>query len=395
VKPNFDVYSFLKVQIKNKFLRSGESRMSKVAWFLAIGLFLSPLTAFGQVGILGTPDGAGVEGLPATSVELLMVNGVAVDEKGRFYISASRHHQVFRIDATGVLTVFAGNQREGFSGDGGPATAAQLWTPHGLAFDRQENLYIADQRNHRVRRVDPAGIISTFVVTGTSERVNPVTDEITNLPAGLAVDGQDNLYIADPVNHRLLKATPDGKLSTYAGTGKRGYSGDGGPAALAQVAGPTDVAVDAAGNVYIADFGNNRVRRIDPSGTISTVAGSGAAGDSGDGGAALKARLRSPSGVAVDSAGNLYIADSNNHRIRKVTPYGRIRPFAGTGVQGLSGDGGPATKATLNRPFDIVIDRSGKLYIVDQDNLRIRMVDPAGGISTVAGKDRYETPYSL
>ncbi len=363
-----------------------------VPYLLAIALILMPLTVFSQVGILGTPDGAGVDGLPATSVELLLVNSVAIDGKGNFYISAARHHQIFRIDKAGILTVFAGNQREGFSGDGGPAREANLWSPHGLAFDSKGNLYISDQRNHRIRRVDPDGIITTFVLTGVARHKNYVRDRISDLPAGLAFDKLDNLYIADPTNHKILKITPDGKLSTFAGTGKRGFSGDGGPATQAQVAGPMDIAIDDSGNLYLSDFGNNRIRKIDSSGTITTIAGSGTAGDSGDGSAAIKAQLRNPTGVTIDSVGNLYIADSNNHKIRKVTPNGKIETYAGTGERKLSGDGGSAKEATLNSPYDLTIDATGNLYIVDQDNLRIRLVDPSGVISTVAGKDRYETP---
>lgn len=366
--------------------------MKRLGWFLIMALLLTPATGFGQVGILGTPDGAGVEGLPATSVELLKINAVAVDGHGNFYLSARRHQQVFKIDARGILTIYAGTQREGFSGDGGPARQANLWNPHGLVFDSQGNLYISDQRNHRIRRVDPAGTISTFVITGTARRPNPVFDAIKDLPAGLAVDAQDNLYIADPTNHRVLKATPQGVLSTFAGSGRRGFAGEGGPAKQARLAGPLDVAVDGAGNVYIADFGNERVRRVDAAGIITTYAGSGVPGDSGDGGPAVKARLRSPSGLTLDAKGNLYIADSNNHKVRKVDSEGEIETYAGTGEQGLSGDGGPATAATLNRPYAVAVDPGGNLYIVDQDNLRVRRVDPAGVITTVAGKDRYETP---
>jgi len=367
-------------------------RLCLVVWLIAIPLLILPCTVSGQVGILGTPDGAGVDGQPATSVELLRLNSVAVDQKGDVYITAERHHQVFRIDGRGILTVYAGNQSEGFSGDGGPAKKASLWDPHGLAFDSKGNLYISDQRNHRVRRVDTDGMISTFAITGKSRYENYVRDRIFDRPAGLAVDKQDNLYVADPVNHRVLKVTPDGKINTFSGTRKRGFSGDGGPASLAQLAGPNDVAVDEQGNVYVADFGNNRIRKIDPSGTITTVVGEGIAGDSGDGGPAIKARLRNPTGVTVDAAGNLYIADSNNHKIRKVTTNGKIETIAGTGTRKLSGDGGPAINASLNRPYDLAIGNDGELYIVDQDNLRIRMVEASGVISTIAGMDRYETP---
>lgn len=362
---------------------------------LGLSLLLLPLAARGQVGIFGTPDGSGVEGLAATLVELQKINSIALDAEDNIYISAEKHQRIFRIDTSGILTVYAGTQREGVAVDGGPAREANLWNPHGLAFDRHGNLYFSDQRNHRVRRIDPSGIISTLAVTGANARQNYMLDKISNLPAGLVVDQEDNVYIADPVNHRVLKATSNGQLTTFAGNGKRGFGGDGGPAEKAQLAGPIDVTLDREGNLLIADFGNNRVRKVDPAGTITTIVGSGVTGSSGDGGSALKAQLRNPAGLVVDSLGNLYIADSNNHKVRKVTPNGKISTIAGIGRQGMSGDNGPATAAKLNRPYDLAIGRGGSLFIVDQDNHRIRVIDPSGVISTIAGKDRFEVPLTF
>ena len=228
----------------------------------------------------------------------------------------------------------AGTGTPGFSGDDGPATTAQLMGPRGLAVAADGNLYIADFGNHRVRRV------------------------------GLS----------------------SGRITTVAGTGTAGFSGDDGLATAAQLANPTGVAVDAAGNLYIADNGNHRVRRVDPSGVITTVAGTGAQGFSGDRGPAIAAQLNSPVGVAVDTAGSLYIADRGNERVRRVDPSGVIITVAGTGVQGFSGDRGPAIAAQLNTPRDVAVAADGTLYIADYDNHRVRRVDLSSGvITTVAG----------
>ncbi len=205
-------------------------------------------------------------------------------------------------------------------------------------------------------------------------------------PAGVALDGSGNLYIADRDNRRIRKVDAAGNITTVAGTGQCCYNGDGGAATEARLRNPYDVALDTAGNLYIADRNNQRIRKVDASsGVITTVAGDGTAGFGGDGGPAAEAQLRNPQGVALDAAGNLYIADRNNHCIRKVDAAGVITTVAGDGTAGYSGDGGPATAAQLRNPRGVAVDGSGNLYIADLDNHCIRKVDAAGVIATVAG----------
>ena len=207
----------------------------------------------------------------------------------------------------------------------------------------------------------------------------PATDARLATPTGVAVDGAGNLYIADSRNHRIRKVDSSGTITTIAGTGELGFGGDGGPATDARLAFPTDVAVDGAGNLHIADSRNHRIRKVDSSGTITTIAGTGELGFGGDGGPATDARLAFPTDVAVNGAGNLYIADSRNHRIRKVDSSGTITTIAGSGEPGFSGDGGPATDARLARPNGVAVDDAGNVYIADTDNHRIRILTPAGG----------------
>ena len=211
---------------------------------------------------------------------------------------------------------------------------------------------------------------------GFSGDGGPATAARLNMSlGGVALDSAGNLYIADLLNERIRKVSPVGTISTYAGNGGYGFWGDGGPGTAAQLR-PRGMALDPAGNLYIADFGNSRVRKVTPGGTISTYAGTGTPGFAGDGGPATAAQLSFPQGVALDSAGNLYIADSNNNRIRKVTPGGTISTYAGTGLQGFSGDGGPAIDAQLWFPVGVALDSAGNLYIADQENQRIRKVTP-------------------
>ena len=276
----------------------------------------------------------------------------------------------------------------GKDGDGGEATAAHLRSPYGVALDGAGNLYIADSSSHRIRKVDSTGTISTVAGTGVagfSGDGDAASAAQLDDPWGVALDGAGNLYIADTDNLRIRKVDSTGTISTVAGTGARGSSGDGGPATAAQLRSPSKVALDGAGNLYIADTNNQRIRKVDSTGTISTVAGTGAAGFSGDGGPATTAQLSFPWDMAVDGAGNLYIADTNNQRIRKVDSTGTISTVAGTGAAGFSGDGGPATAAQLHGPSKVALDGAGNLYIADWLNNRIRKVDSTGTISTVAG----------
>jgi sugar lactone lactonase YvrE len=279
-----------------------------------------------------------------------------------------------------------------YGGDGGPATSAQLNYPGGVAVDSLGNIFIADTENHRVRKVDhTTGIISTVSGNGTagySGDGSLASNALLNYPWGVTVDPTGNLYIADSSNNCIRKIDQaTGIISTVSGNGTGGYSGDGGPAASALFYYPRGVTVDPTGNLYIADTENNRVRKIDhTTGNISTVSGNGTAGYSGDGGPAITALLRNPRDVTVDPTGNLYIADTYNNRIRKIDQAtGIIWTIAGVGRMDFSGDGGPATSACLNLPYSVTLSPSGNLFIADFVNHRIRKVDASGTISTIAG----------
>ena len=325
---------------------------------------------------------------PAVEAELYNPLGVAVDGTGNLYIADTGNHRIRKVDAAGTITTIAGTGELGFGGDGGPAVEAELYNPLGVAVDGVGNVFIADWGNHRIRKVDSSGVITT--IAGTGERgfggdEGPATEAGLRNPLGVAVDGTGNLYIADTGNHRIRKVDSSGVITTIAGTGERGFGGDGGPAVEAGLRNPYDVTVDGAGNLYIADTGNHRIRKVDSTGTITTIAGTGERGFSGDEGPATEAQLAPPFGVAVDGTGNLYIADTGNHRIRKVDSTGTITTIAGTGERGFSGDEGPATEAQLALPNGVAVDGAGNLYIADTSNHRIRKVDSSGVITTIAG----------
>lgn len=292
--------------------------------------------------------------------------------------------------AQDVINTGAGNGQAAYSGDGGPALSAAVNYPKGVAFDSAGNTYIADTENMRVRRVSPAGMIYTVAGTGTNaysgdggQAIAASLSDVT----GVAVDSAGNLYITDDSNRRIRKVGANGIITTIAGVGVQGYSGDGGPATAAMLGRPVAVTFDAAGNLYYADSVNQVIRKIDTNGIITTVAGNGLDGYSGDGGPATAASLAYPIGVTVDHAGNIYIADGNNNRVRKVTPLGIITTVAGNGNGAFAGDGGQAANASLNIPSDVATDLAGNLYIADAGNNRVREVSPAGIISTIAGTD--------
>ncbi len=292
----------------------------------------------------------------------------------------------------GLINTIAGNGNAGYSGDNGAAVNAELQYPGGVAVDSNGNVYIDDYYNSRIRKITAStGVITTVAGNGTagySGDGGAATSAELNYPTAVAVDAYGNIYIADNSNERVRKVTVStGIITTIAGNGNLGYSGDGGAATSAELDLPLSVAVDSSGNIYIADFGN-RVRKVTvSSGIITTVAGDGTAGYSGDGGAATSAELNYPSGVAVDSSGNIYIGDTSNERIRKVTvSTGVITTVAGNGTLGYSGDGGAATSAELGYPWGVAVDSSGNIYIGDSNNNRVRKVTVSTGIiSTIAG----------
>jgi sugar lactone lactonase YvrE len=331
------------------------------------------------------------DGRPATVTALNSPSGVAVDTAGNLFIADTYNQRIRKVTPGGVISTVAGNGTLGFSGDGNAATSAQLNSPSGIAVDAAGNLFIADASNYRVRKVTPGGLISTVAGNGTlgfSGDGGPATAAQLAYPHGVAVDTAGNLFIADEGNNCVRKVTSGGLISTVAGIGFNGvggFSGDGGPATAAKLDYPFGLAVDAAGDLFIADTLNNRVRKVTPGGVISTVAGNATEGFSGDGGPATSAQLYNPHGVTVDTAGNLFIADYNNHRVRKVTPAGVINTVAGNGTQGFSGDGGPANSAELYCPEGVAVDTVGNLFIADEGNNCARKVTPGGVISTVAG----------
>lgn len=455
---------------------------------IAASLFLA---ASLQAQILTTAAGGYIgDGGPATAASFTLPIGLAIDKGGNIYVGGFSQSRVRKISPSGVITTVAGTGIAGFSGDGGPATAAMLSFPTGVVVDAGGNLLIAVQGNSRVRKVDASGNITTVAGNGTfgfSGDGGPATQAALDGPWGITVDSVGNIYFSDIGNQRIRKVDTSGTITTVAGNGTAGFNGDHIPAISASLSSPRGLVVDAAGNLYIADTGNRRVRKVDTSGMITTVAGNGSNGNGGDGGPATaasvtprflildssgnllisaKARVRKvdlssgtittivgsfsgfngdgqtalktlfgelsgllfdpagnlflvdsenarvrkistsqivttvaggyigdggpatfasvnePQGAASDSAGNIYVADTLNHRIRKVTPSGAITTIAGTGFSGYSGDGGPATAATLAGPQAVAVNSAGAVFIADTENGAIRQVDTSGTIST-------------
>jgi uncharacterized protein (TIGR03437 family) len=319
------------------------------------------------------------------STSLGVINGIAVDATGNVYLSLGDYNAVVRSDAsTSVLTLVAGNGTYGFAGDGGPASSAQLANPAGIAFDAAGNLYIADAGNNCIREV-VNGVINTIAgngAAGYSGDNGPAAAAEFNGLGGIALDSAGNLYAADFYNQAIRKIA-GGVITTFAGNGTYGYSGDGGAAASAQLAGPMGVAVDYTGAVYIAEAYNNRIRKV-ANGVISTYAGSGVAGYTGDYGPATQATLREPTDLAMDSLSNLYIADYGNNRVRMVAFSARpvITTVAGDGETVYDGEHVAATSAGLAAPQHVATDASGNLYIAD--GIRVRKVSHST-INTIAG----------
>jgi uncharacterized protein (TIGR03437 family) len=328
--------------------QSGNPRVQVAVVFTIEDGGSAPASAY----VVETSVGSGQPGFNGDSVtavgaRLLTPQGIAMDQAGDLFIADTGNSLVRQSTPAGMVTTPAGTGGLGFAGDGGPATSATLWEPASLAVDGAGTIYIADTLNDRIRKVSPAGTITTL----QSGIVRP---------SGLALDQSGNLYVAEAGRDRILRVDPSGVVTTVAGLADSpGFSGDGGPAVSAQIDSPSHIALDASGTLYIADTGNNRIRKVTSKGVISTLAGN-------DGSLSL------PQGVAVDGSGDVYIADTGNHRILSVGSGGVVEMLAGTGIAGFNGDGGLASLTELNSPADVLIGPAGEIFFADTANQRIR-----------------------
>jgi len=345
--------------------------------------------------IITTIGGNGItqyigDGWPATGLSLAQPVGLCKDKLGNIIIVDYADSRLRKIDEADTLFTISGSAGPGYAGDGGPATAAQYKNPASLCFDTAGNLFIADQYNEVIREIYGAtGKIATICGTGVpgfSGDNGPASAAQVNKPAGICADLAGNIYIADNSNNVIRKiSSATGIITTIAGNNTSGFSGDNGPATAAKLSFPNAVCTDSAGNLWISDLGNNRVRKITAStGIITTVAGTGVAGYNGDNGLATNSKINSPNSVYMSIHGNLYLSDEGNNRVRMVSAAGIITTVAGSGGYGFTGDGGPATNATFNRPACVFADDSENLYIADGLNSAIRKVSPVTtGINTL------------
>jgi len=354
----------------------------------SIQVHISPgmITAYAGTGTAGFQGDGGA----ASAARLSNPEGVSAAANGDLYIADTGNDVIRKVNVlTGVISTVAGTGSSGYAGDGGQATAAKLRAPEDVFIAADGDLYIADTGNHAVRKVSAAtGVITTVAGSGpagSSGDGGPATSAKLHSPSGIAVAANGNLYFGDTANDKIRMVTAaTGIITTFAGTGTAGYLGDGGAATSARLRSPEGVALAANGDLYIADTGNHAIRRVSAAtGNISTYAGTGTAGFLGDGGAATSARLSSPQEISFNSAGDLFIADSGNNRIRRVqAASGTITTIAGTGTAGGTGDGGPATTARLNSPRGVTVSSTGAYYIGDRSNDRVRKV--TGLLSVVA-----------
>lgn len=339
---------------------------------IAAGVFT--LQALAQPGGQSTPR-----------TRIFAPEAITFSPNGELYFSDCNGQRVFRIGAAGRLTIVAGHGTPGsvegsFSGDGGPAIKAELSCPSGLAFDRAGNLYLADHEDQRIRRIDTDGKITTYAGSsltgyGTGGHAGdggPAARALLSQPVGLTSAPDGSLLIADSANNCIRRITPDGRITTVKGS--------------AGILSPEYIVVTRDGALDVAAQDANRIYQIAPDGQRTTIAGTGKRGFSGDGGPAQSAKLSGPYGLALDTKGNLYVSETIGNRVRKIDPHGTIQTVVGTGLPGSRGDTGPATRAQLKTPFGIAIDTHGNLYIADGGNGRIRKVDQHGIITTIAGK---------
>ncbi|MCD6010405.1 MAG: hypothetical protein K0Q79_267 [Flavipsychrobacter sp.] len=358
---------------------------------------ISTIAGSGPTGFMtGSYSG---DGGPATAATLNNPSGAAFDSFGNLYIADSRNHRIRKVDASGAITTFAGTGITGYSGDGGQATVAELSYPESITFDAAGNLYFADRWTPCVRKIDPSGIITTVAGNGTygfAGDGGPATAAMFDNPCYIKTDAAGNLYICDWINARLRKVNSAGIITTIAGNGSATYSGDGGPATAAGMR-PSGVFIEPSGAILVSDGVNRRIRKIDVTGNITTIAGTGTEGYSGDGGPATSAQLRYPGALIRDASGNLLVCDVNNSVIRKIDAGGITTTVAGSGTNGFSGDGGVPTAAEFQFPLMVALNTAGQLFVPDMQNNRVRKIDlatvPAAiHLSALAGLKTYPNP---
>jgi uncharacterized protein (TIGR03437 family) len=377
----------------NSAFSTNSTRLVRILFALFAGtLFCGP--ALGQ-RVIATFAGRDwvfpLQAEPAVNAPLSAIREVAVDTKGNLYIPDPANNVVVKVDSNGTSTIFAGNGIYAYTGDGGPATSSSLAYPTSVAVDSAGNVYISDEDNNRIRKVDPTGIINTYAGTGAFQHVADgalAANAPIESPRQLTIGPNNVLYFVE--NTFYIRAVDSsGILHTVAGAGSYGASPDGKVAVGATLDDVEGIAVDSQGIVYFSEFANNRVRKVNAQGILGTLAGTGVLGSTGDSGPAASATLWGPWGVALDGKGNIFIADSNNKRIRMVNSAGIITTVAGTGTYGFSGDGGPANAANLSFPDGIAADSSGNIWFADGANLRVRRFTVGGNINTVAGNALY------
>lgn len=348
--------------------------------YFATGLFSCKKEQLPPTHIIDTAvvsNNAGSTNGTGTAASFNRPFGIAIDAAGNLYVADEGNDLVRKISTGAVVTTLAG--MAGVPGAiNGMDTLASFNKPFGVAVDGSGNVYVADAGNNIIRAITPAGLVSTFAGTGKPGGANGTDTASFNNPLSVAVDGSGNLYVADYGNDLIRKISPAGVVSTLAGSGAAGSDNGSGTAATFNL--PESVAVDASGNVYVADNGNNLIRKITPDGTVSTLAGSGLAGSANGTGAA--ASFNSPFGIAVDATGNVYVADSGNNLIRKISPAGVVSTFAGNGAKGAVN----GSAASFNTPSGVAVDAQGNVYVADENNNLIREITSAGVVSTLASR---------
>ena len=363
--------------------------MKRIKFYLAVFLLCSSHHTHAQIiTTIAGGDSLGLgDGGQATACELKFPYSTAIDAAGNLYIADNGNNRIRKVNTAGIITTIAGTGIPGYSGDDSAATSAKLNGPIGLAVDAGGNIFITDNGNSRVRKINASGIITTIAGTATygySGDNGPATSAELSSPHGIAIDESGNIYLCDPITNCIRKINTAGIITTIAGNGIPGYTGDNGPATAAKLDWPFGVAVDATGNIYFTEWNNNCVRKINAVGIITTIAGGNATlGFSGDNGPATAADFHIPIGIAIDNSGNIFIADSYNNRIRKINSSGNINTYAGDGIMGYNGDGGLATLAELNGPVGVSVGIHGDLYISEFDNFRIRYITSTESVGII------------